>query len=182
MGNEKDGLERHEQIAERLYDRNAATPLPPPEKGDFYSWTPEGAVLDQRGPELFAEAGIDSAAQRQLRDTHRGIRRATGLPDGLIGQIVEGHLDNLLAEARVSEDPDGDAIALDRQIAASNAELRQEFAQRYGAKDGEALLERTRRFVRGHPALAKILQQRGLGSRPEIVRGIAAHIFSTGWH
>jgi hypothetical protein len=166
MSNEpKAGLEKHQQTANALYDRNAATPLPPPEKGEFHSWTPEGAILQQRGPELFAQTGIDSAAQRRLGYTFRGIRRNTGLPDAVMSQIVDGHLDNLLAEQRVSADPDADAVAHDQKIAAWNAELREEFVQQYGAKDGEAMLERTRRFVRKDPALAKMLQQRGLASR-----------------
>jgi hypothetical protein len=69
----------------------------------------------------------------------------------------------------------------DQQIVAANAELRQKFQRQYGAKDGEQLLERTARFVRTHPALAKTLQPRGLGSRIDIVELIAAHVFSTGF-
>jgi hypothetical protein len=35
--------------------------------------------------------------------------------------------------------------------------------------------------VRATPALAKILRERRLGSRPDIVEGIAGHVFSRGW-
>lgn len=178
----KDGVEAQEQAARVIYDRNAATPLPPPtETGEFHSYSPADAVLQQRDGELFAQTGMDPGARRQMRETFRSIQKTTGLPDTVVAQIADGHVSNLLAGARVSDDPDGDDVGLEQQIAASNAELRERFRAQYGAVDGEKMLDRTVRFVRKHPALAKILQQRGLGSRPEIVEGIAAHVFSTGW-
>jgi hypothetical protein len=49
------------------------------------------------------------------------------------------------------------------------------------AQDAEDLLARTNRFVKRHPKLAERLGERGLGSRPDIVRDLVAHVFSTSW-
>jgi hypothetical protein len=164
-----------------LYNRDGARPLPPPAKGEFHSYRPSDSVIERREADLFAVAGLDAGARDQLRQTGRAIQNQTGLPDALVATIIDGHIDNVLADARVSEDPEADGLALERQIAASNAELREKFTLQYGAKDGEALLERSARFIRAHPTLARMLQRRGLGSRPAIVEGVAAHVHSTGW-
>jgi hypothetical protein len=56
-------------------------------------------------------------------------------------------------------------------------EVREEFAARYGAKEGEALLQRVKKFVKGRRELASILQHRGIGSRPDVVQLLADHVF-----
>ena len=172
-----------QRTLDRVYDRNAAEPLPPPTaKGAMYSWSPGTAVLDRRDAELFSDAGLGTAERQQLRSTYAEFGRI-GLPDGVIAQIAEGHVDSLLAATRVKSDADADADALaaDQRITANNAELREKFARQYGAKDGEQLLERTDRFVRSHPKLHAILKEHRLGSQIDIVEALAAHVFSTGW-
>jgi hypothetical protein len=105
-------------------------------------------VLKQRGPEQYAKAGLNAAAQRQKASEFRGIQEATGLPDGDVARILDGHLDGLLADARVSDDPEGDETTLRQTIAANNEQLREKMLRTYGVKDGEQLLDRTVRFVR----------------------------------
>ena len=128
---------------------------------------------------------IWNAAKNRQSATRRTITRAgnIGLPDGVVAQIADAHVDALLAGARVMNDDEADAaaVALERQIQANNVELREQFAKRYGAKDGEQLLERTQRFVRSHPKLAAVLKENGIGSRPEVVSAISEHVFSIGY-
>jgi hypothetical protein len=148
---------------------------------DFHTWSPGVAVIDQRGPELWNATGANTALRQQLRTTFADIGKI-GLPDGVVAQIADAHVDALLAGSRVMNDDETDAaaVALERQIQANNVELREQFAKRYGPKDGEQLLERTQRFVRSHPKLAAILKENGIGSRIDIVEAIAGHVFSNG--
>ena len=176
----KDGREAFERAADKVYDGNAAEPLPE-RKGEFHSYSPAAEVIRQRGTELFAQTGMTTREQQQLEETFRGIQKTTGLPDGLVAKIADGYVNNRLAGARVSDDADRDDLELSQRIAAANTELRERFSRRCGAKDGEALLDRTQRFIRKHPTLAKMLQERGLGSDRDIVEGVAAHVWSIGW-
>jgi len=176
----KDALDHYYEIVESLYDRSRQ-PLPAPPKGEFYSYSPAVSVIDRRGPQLWAKTGADTKAQEQLRETFRQIEFATELPSAVMTRIAEGHLDGQLADARMSDDPDADGLALHRRITEGNVELRDRLARTHGAKDAEELLGRAQRFVRSYPALAAILQQHGLGSRADIVEGIVGHVFSTGW-
>ena len=179
----KDAKDASDQQAKTLYDLNAAaTPLPPPmEKNALYSWSPAVEVVKQAGPDLYAKTGMTTREQEHLQNSFRDIQRSTGLPDGVLAKVAEGVVANRFADARVVDDPDADDLALSQRIAASNAELREHFIRQYGATDGAALLDRTARFIRRHPTLARMLQERGLGSDPEIVKGVAGHIFSIGF-
>jgi len=58
---------------------------------------------------------------------------------------------------------------------------RQHLRDTYGAKDGEAMFDRVRRYAVAHLPLHKVLREHGLGSRPELMADIAAHVFRTGW-
>jgi hypothetical protein len=172
----------------RLYNGNSVQPAPAagnpaaPDLADrMYGPSLLTGTIDRRGAELWAKNAMPPAQQRALRDTFVGIAQRTGLPEPVLLHIANGHIDNLLAEMRVEPDPDAAQLALHTRIEALNTELRQDFRLRYGATAAEALLNRTQRFVRAHPDLARILQQRGLGSKREIVEGIAAHVFSSGW-
>jgi hypothetical protein len=158
------------RIADALYDGNKAVS----DQGDFPTLT---SAIDRRLPELFVRAGVNAAAQQQLRATFVDIAARTQLPDVLVERIADSHITDLLAAARVVDDPDAADGALDQQIAQWNTTSREEFP----GPEGAALLARTQKFVRAHPALAKILQTRGLGSRPDIVKAISEHVFSTGY-
>jgi hypothetical protein len=138
------------------------------------------SAFARRGPELWAAIGADTATQRQMLETFVGIKRSTQLPEGLLTRIAEAHLDGELAAVR-QNDPEAATDALHKQVQTWNAEIRETLRSRYGAKEGEQLLARTAKFVKATPALATLLQQHGLGSRPEIVEGIAAHVFSSGY-
>ena len=177
-----------QKALDRLYNGNSAqappasgNPAAPDLAGRMYGPAMVTSAIDQRAAELWAKNGTTPAQHRALRDTFVGIAQRTGLPEPLMQHIANGHIDNLLADARVEVDPDAADVALGARIDQVNSELREDFRLRYGATAGDALLERTQRFVRAHPELARILQQRGLGSNREIVEGIASHVFSTGW-
>ncbi|MGH2670876.1 MAG: hypothetical protein ACRDH5_17485, partial [bacterium] len=150
----------------------------------FYSYSPAVELINQRGPVLFAHLGLDAAARQQLSETFRSVQKTTGLPDGLVARIAEGHIDGLLVDGRVKYDAaaaEADAQALNRRIADGQAEIRERLIRMHGVKDGEQLFERTRRFVLSHPKLAAILREDGLGARPDLVEGVAAYVFSSGW-
>ena len=85
------------------------------------------------------------------------------------------------ATARVEDDRDAADAALERQIAAWNAESAEQLRLTYGPQRGEELLHRTQRFIKQFPGLVERLKERGLGSRPDIVAAVAAHVHSTGW-
>jgi hypothetical protein len=86
-----------------------------------------------------------------------------------------------LTAARSTDAADVTTQALADQIVKWNTESRAALRATYGAKDGEALLLRVERFVRERPALSKMLGQHGLGSQPDIIAGLAAHVRSTGY-
>lgn len=165
------------------YDGNAAQPLSSSgAPGEFYSHSVPVALFDQREPELATVVGMPRAERQQLRSTIASIARDTQLPDVAVAKVVDALIDTRVAGTRVLTDAEAEAdeVARLQQIQKNNEELREQFAKHYGAKDGEQLLERTQRFVRSHPKLAAILKENGIGSRPEIVEAIAAHVFSNG--
>lgn len=171
MTNEpKDGLDTHLQASEAIYDRNAATPLPTRPGEMHASFSVQHA--QKRLAEVYEQTG-------QRPDPER-YRSFDDLPPRAAQYLIDGDLDNMLATARVSEDPEGDELALARRIEADSQESRSRIIARYGLKQGVELLERTQRWARTQPALAHILQQRGLGSRPELVEALVAHVFSNG--
>jgi hypothetical protein len=171
--------------ARKIYDSSHAAPPAPAATPtgdaarDFYGDSYIASVVDRRAAELWEVTGATEAQRREIRDTFIEIGES-GLPEGVVAILAEHYIDRELAAAR-QEDPDAAADALDKEIDLRNEELRNNLRLRYGAKDGEQLLERAQRFVRAHPKLAKVLQEHGLGSRPDIVEGIVAHVFSTGW-
>lgn len=177
--NDRDGdpLDAHLRTAETLYDRAPLRPVP----GQFHTYTLTDGVIQNRGSELWEVTGADTTARQQLVDTFRNMQRDTGLPDGLVADIADGHITGLLTAERIPDDPEGDETAFAQRIEAGNAEIREQLAVTYGRQGGEEILERTRRFVRAHPRLAALMRDHGLGSRPDLVLGIASHVFSKGW-
>jgi DNA polymerase III gamma/tau subunit len=144
--------------------------------------------LDHALPEM-SKCGCGAFALSIVRQdgailmTCIGIAQRTALPEGVLTNIAEAHLDTLLADARplvTDAQVDAEGVRLHEQVAEWDRQVREELRQTYGAKDAEDLLARTQRFVRQHRSLAKILQQRGLGSRPDIVRELVSFVFSNG--
>lgn len=163
----KDPLAAHEQAASVLYDRQPLTVAP----GQFHA-----SYAVQHAQKHSAEV-YERTGERLAADNYRVL---DFLDAGLVERLVDGDIDNKLATARVSDDPAADQIALSQQIAADTEESRRRIIAQYGSKDGPALLERTQRWVRSKPALARILQPRGLGSKPEVVEQLVAYVFSNG--
>ena len=184
MTEPNDAMKRHNDLADALYRESTPTapaapdPTAPAERVLFTH--PVEGVLDRRLPEWGDATGANLAAQQALRSTVRGI--ATRLPgaEALVMKIAEQHLDDALAFHR-SDDPEVLALEREDQVKVWNEELREDFRLRYGAKEGEELLERVRKFARAHEPLAKLLREHGLGSRPAIVEGLADFVFSSGY-
>jgi hypothetical protein len=164
-------------IARRLYDGNAAAPAVPTNPQNFYGYGHVAQAVDTRGAELW-KVGSGARTQAEIRDWFVDVAR-TGIPDGIVEKLTSGYIDGELAVMR-SEDPAAAAEALQTRMRADNEQTREALRTTYGAKEGEALLERMQRFVRAHPKLQSVLAAHGLGSRPDIVEGIAAHVFSQG--
>jgi hypothetical protein len=159
-----------EQVVEALYDGNAAQPLPI-RPGEFYA-SFAAPQAQHRSAAVFEQTGehLDVDRYRVLDE----------LPAGLVVSLVTGDINNTLADARVPDDAEAEAIALDQRIAADTAESRRRIVAQYGPKNGPQLIERTQRWVRTQPALAQMLQRGGLGSKPDIVEALVAHVFSNG--
>jgi hypothetical protein len=158
-----------QEALDTLYDGNA-------------SQAPVGIIrgaIDQRKDELY-EAGVP-VEPKALGDLFTGIARESGLPDGLLMQIADFHITNLLADAAVVDDPDAEATEIAKRNDEWAREARAQLKNTYGEKDVKDIEARTRKFVNANPALKKVLQQRGLGSRPDIVTAIASHVFSSGY-
>jgi hypothetical protein len=146
-----------------------------------------GTVLQQHIDRLMADnlahaPGVDTvAAQAREGQFWADIGQKTGFPDALLMQLAEASLRARRAAERVDDDPDAADAALERQIAAWNAEGAEQLQMTYGTRRGEELLHRTQRFIRQFPSLVERLEERGLGSRPDIVAAVAAHVHSTRW-
>lgn len=173
-------LEEQRQLA-TLYDGNKAAKPLPVDAGEFYGHPALAGEIDRRKSELWDQTGTGEADHAALRRQFLGIAKQTGLPEGALTRIAAGHIDGLLAEARVPDDVDADEVAADQRVVADTNTTREELTTLYGQKDAEDLIRRTQRFVRMHPSLQKVLQRNGLGSRPAIVRDLVAHVFSTGY-
>ena len=98
----------------------------------------------------------------------------------LTEQVIAADVARRYADREMFADPDQEVADLSNRIDADSQESRSRIIARYGLKHGAELLERTQRWVRTQPALARMLQQRGLGSKPEIVEKLVAHVFSNG--
>ncbi len=166
----EDALDAHTRAANVLYHVDPPTPLPT-RPGEFYS-SFAAQQAQKHSAEVFEKTGtkLDVNSYRFLDD----------LPAALAEPLIDSDVSQKLAAVRVSDDPDGDDIALDQRIAADTLETRGRLIARYGEKDAAQLLERTKRFVRSKPALARIVNQRGVGSKPEIVEELVAYVFSNG--
>jgi hypothetical protein len=150
-----------------LYDGNKATP----------PVSMLGSAIDQRRTEL-VDAGLSAAEIQQTRATFIDMAAKGDLDENVVRLIAEHHIGGLISDTRPVEDAAGPS---DEDIAVWNAQNRANLRIRYGGvTEGDAILDRTRRFVRARPALARVLQAHGLGSRPEIVEALASHVFSNG--
>jgi hypothetical protein len=128
-----------------------------------------------------AATGAPEATQKQTREMFLDIARRTGLPEPLVATLAEHTIDHQLAEARPGNDAEATDEARAAQIADWNTETRDALRATYGgAKEADALLARAQRFVKAHPALDQVLGKGGLGSRPDVVQAIVAHVFSNG--
>jgi hypothetical protein len=150
-----------ETFARRIYNGNKAD-----DRTQF-------SAIKQRGEDLWLKGGMNSAARRDLNDSFRTIQEATKLPDEAIDAVIDGHINNLMAAAQVTEDADDRETA--RRSQAWAIETRSKLSATYG-DEAEALLERAQRFARAHPKLAEVLGRRGLGSRPDIVLSLVEHV------
>src|SRR5436190_11927626 len=125
-----------------------------------------------------ADTTVEQAKEGQF---WANIAQKALFPDGLVLQLAEASIQARRAASRVVVDPDAADAEFEQQRSAWNAETVERLRLTYGTRNGEELLHRTQRFVRHIPGLAERLREGGLGSRPDIVTGIAAHVHHTGW-
>src|SRR5688572_9349861 len=103
MKNQVDGMDRHEEVADALYERKPLE-VPP---GEFYA-----SVGEQRArllsEEFYLRTGeqLDASAYRSL----------DFLPIGLAERITEADVQNRIAAARVSTDPDAEDLEIAKRI------------------------------------------------------------------
>jgi hypothetical protein len=165
-------------------DRAAARALVPAAQprdsgAQLYGYSAVEGEVQARGAELWAATGAGEVEQRRTRDLFVDIAKS-GVPEGLVVSLARQFLDSELAFAREITDDD-DVREMERRVALGNEQTREAFRTQYGDQDGERMFARVQRFVRANPKLAHVLEQHGLGSRPDIAMGLAAHVFSTGY-
>jgi len=191
-------LQTPEEAAEALYGGNAAQPVPirrPPMPPNDPIETGEQAVaalynkqpLPVRPGELH---GSFAAMQAQLRSAE--VYEKTGeqldldeyrvydvFPAKLGKMLVDGHIDNLLANARVLDNGEAEAedLALEQQAFANMEENRRRAVAQYGPRDGEDLINRTIAWARTQP-FAPMLRERFLGTRPDIAEELIHYVFT----
>jgi hypothetical protein len=163
-----------QRIAGKLYDGNAEAADTGAGVRNFYGFSTVGSSVDSRRQEAWGTAGVDTSGMDAMREQFINIARTTALPETLVAKIADLHIDGELARARPTEP---DPVELDTRIAAWNTEAREQLRATYG-RDAEDMLQRAQAFVRRSPALSRVLNERGLGSHPDIVMDIAAHVFS----
>jgi hypothetical protein len=165
-----------QRVIRTLYDAESSTTA-----DKFYGFSSVQQAVDVGWPELSKITGATEADRGRVRGEFVDLAQKSGLPEGLVVTLAQDHLTGQIADAREQrDDPDGAAQRLDQQIAAWNAETRERLTAQYGARDSEQLLARAQRFVKAHPTLERVLRHRGLGSRPDVVEQIVAHVFSNG--
>lgn len=163
--------------AGELYQANPR-PVPGPAPGELYGPSILAGAIDRRSPDLRA-IGQSEAAQRTQRGDY--LKLAKDVPEGLAVKIVNADIDAAIAASQPIADVDAAAHEEATRHAAWAAESLDALQATYGVAEAEALIERTRRYVQSRPALARLLERNGLGSRPAIVTELVHHVFSTGW-
>jgi hypothetical protein len=156
-----------------VYDGPKALPADP---GSLYSTAGYlRHTFDTNFREL-SDAGVLTPGQQAAERTdYSALIRGTGLDPLHVGRPLH----DLWTAARLAE-ARGEPGPSDAQVQTWNEQNLADLRIRYGAAAGDQLLERTRTWVRREPALAKVLKQHGLGSRPDIVEKLVAHVFSNG--
>src|SRR5687768_11537221 len=131
MKNQVDGMDRHQEVADSLYERK---PLEVPPGRRYASIGEQRANLKRE--EYFVVTGeqLEATEYRDLDD----------YPLEVVERIVDGDVQNRIAAARVSEDPDAEDLELAKRIEAGNQESRNRIISIYG-KDGPKMLERVQR-------------------------------------
>jgi hypothetical protein len=161
-----------------LYDGNRADTTV--DATGFYGFSTVTSAINGRASDLSVATGATEADIARVRSDFVELAKKSELPEGFVATLAHEHINAQIADARIVEDADAEAHTMAKQIAAWNAETRERLQMRYGPKDAEQLLARAQKFVAAHPTLKTVLQRRGLGSRPEIVEQIIAHVFSKG--
>lgn len=162
-----------EAFAKPVYPQS---PAEPPAPGEFYS---PGVALGQtfvsQRETVSDVLGLTMEQQHQRERDFTKLVRETGLNPYDTGKRLYELMTQADVAAMRGEGPD------DAQIQTWNEETRSALRETYGAQDGEQMLARLRKFVHGHPALERLLGRHGLGSRKEIVLGLASKIHSDGY-
>ena len=168
-----------ERSRAKLYDGNQAEPrTPAAAKTVLHTHSVAESAARQHDTDLMHQLGMNAPAREAIYRDARDLEKV--VPSELAATVIIGHIDNLRAVARISDDPDVDDVALAQRVKRDEVESRELITSQYGKRDGEELLRRAKAWTLTQPALAKMLRERGLGSRPDIVQQIVAHVFSNG--
>lgn len=115
--------------------------------------------------------GLSETQLQTREDRFTTTLDQAGLDPYLVGRSLYGLLSTAdIAAARNEDPPDAE------QVQAWTEESRRAVRGQYGDEEGHALIERAVKFVKQHPQLAALLQRDGLGSRPDVVQAIVAHV------
>jgi hypothetical protein len=174
------------EAAGRLYDGSAApsampAPTPGADAGErLYGHGIVRQHVARLTADLWPTLGVGADAQEEEAQFWEQQARETGLPEGLVMALAEGSIKNRLASARIEDDPEAAETALRQQVVEWQQDVRERLKNTYGARQAEELVERANRFLSQYPKLGERLVDRWLGSRPDIVEAVIAHVFSNG--
>lgn len=153
----------HQKTVDRMYDNNCGAPEE--------RWSLEGAMRDtlrESSTKLSDRLGWGVEQQAAYRHDVAETLTEAGLHQTLEGAelVTTLHTDALMAIAR----PGGDELDVEAQIAADIEASNQAEREYWGAAYAEDLGTRRVKYVRAHPKLKAMLEVRGIGVKPAVVR------------
>ena len=149
----------------------------------LYTYRPAVAQIERRGPELFERLHMSTAERTRLAEDFRGLEESTGLRDDVVLRLADRHIDSLLqgAQPRTAAETEARQVAQQQRLAEAAAEVRSQVRRHYGDQDAEGLLARVEKFAKAHPDLHELLQDPVVQGDQELMAGLVAHVFSSGY-
>ena len=163
-----------ERIAAKLYDAPKPVSVGP---GEFYGYSLALDPWDRKAQEL-QDHGVSAAILGSDRDALLKAARA-GVPQTILSVIADVLADTRIAETRPVLDPIAADHERNRRTADWGREAREALRATYGG-DVDDLLARTNRYAQAF-GLSRMLNDTGLGSRPDVVQELVHHVFITGY-
>jgi hypothetical protein len=122
-------------------------------------------IYRSRDNDLLTVLGYDGAQRAQRAQEFTAMVRDTGMAGHhtIASLLYNAGVDAEIAAARGTEEPDDHRLS---------EHARTVLADKYGLVEAEALLARAVKFGGSHPTLKKLLNTRGIGSRPDVVEAL----------